>query len=97
MIIQPLKTWPVSKAGLPIWTCTEDAIFYGRLIAKKPDLVLELIRIKKQALDEFDMLYAREKINYSHLMTISLRAQLSREALEEVRRVMGVEEVEQEN
>ena len=82
-----LNTWPLKKNGEPTLTCSEDAIYFGHLISKNNGWILLLKKLRRNAY--FDMAKLKEKVspNFDRLFELSFRAQMYREALEEVERI----------
>lgn len=82
-----LALWPLRKNGEPIFTCSEDAIYYAHLVYDKIERLDQLRRLRKKAY--FDIGYERSKrnINYDRIFDLAVRAQFYRECLEEVQRI----------
>ena len=82
-----LELWPLRKNGEPIFTCTEDAIYFGHLVYDKVEWIDKLTRLRKKAY--FDIAVQRSKTtpSYQRMMDLAVRAQFYREALEEVKRI----------
>jgi len=89
MIALSLKNWPENRKGEPIFTCTEDAFLYGRMVARKGAMVEALSRINGAARREFDKGFERAVPQYTSLLNLAMRMQFTREALEEVERVLN--------
>lgn len=86
-ILTTLSAWPHDRRGLPLFTCTQDALLYAQLIEKHPDKQKMLI-ISRQDL-YIKLRHERNaKIpNAQRMCDLSVKAQLYRECLEEVQRI----------
>lgn len=82
-----LELWPLRVNGEPIFTCSEDAIYFGHLVFDKVEWIDKLTRLRKKAY--FDIGVLRSKVNpdFQRMMDLAVRAQFYRECLEEVRRI----------
>jgi len=82
-----LEVWPLRKNGEPIFTCSEEAIFFSHLIYDKVEWIIYLTRRRKKAYFEIGVLRSQPTPNYQRMMDLAVRAQFFRECLEEVRRI----------
>jgi len=82
-----LDLWPLRVNGDPIFTCTEDAIYFAHLINDRIEWIDKLTRLRKKAY--FDIGIQRTKVtpSYQRMMDLAVRAQFYRECLEEIKRI----------
>lgn len=82
-----LITWPLRKNGEPIITCSEDAIYFGHLISKDVGWIKLLKKFRRNAYYDMAALKKKSTPDFDRLFELSFRAQMYREALEEVERI----------
>lgn len=82
-----LELWPLRKNGEPIFTCTEDAVYYGHLVFDKIEKIDHLRRLRKKAYLDIAMLRAKKKVDYQRIFDLAVRAQFYRECMEEIQRI----------
>lgn len=82
-----LKTWPRRKNGEPIFTCSEDAIFFGHFININTAEINYLKKLRRNCYLDIAVGKKKTNPNYDRLFDLSFRAQMYREALEEVERI----------
>ena len=79
--------WPRTKGDEPIFTCTEQAIYYAHLCSHKPDEIDRLTRLRKGAYARIAEQRAKREPNYQRMMDLACKAQFYRECLEEIQRI----------
>lgn len=82
-----LRTWPRGRNGQPIFTCSEDAIYFAHLAHDQIFWVDMLIRLRKKAYMELAYIRKRAKPDYQKMMDLAVKAQFYRECLEEITRI----------
>ena len=82
-----LNLWPLRKNGEPIFTCSEDAVYFAHLVFDKVEWIDKLTRLRKNAYFDIAVHRSSPKPNYQRMMDLAVRAQFYRECLEEVRRI----------
>ncbi len=80
-------TWPRDPGGNPIFTCTEQAIYYAHLCSHEISEVDRLAYLRKKAYQDIASIRAGPDPNYQIMMDLAFRAQLYRECLEEIARI----------
>jgi len=81
------KSWPRTKSDAPIFTCTEQAIYYAHLCSHEPDEIDRLTRLRKGAYARIAEQRAKRQPDYQRMMDLACKAQFYREALEEITRI----------
>lgn len=79
--------WPRDVEGNPIFTCSEDALFYARLIFTNGDECFNVLRLRCLTLFHLEGFYCKDDPDLDDMMNLAVQAQLYRECLEEVRRI----------
>lgn len=82
-----LDMWPLRVNGEPIFTCTEDAVYFAHLINDRIEWIDKLTRLRKKAYFEIGIQRSKLHPGYQRMMDLSVRAQFYRECLEEVKRI----------
>ena len=85
--ITDLTQWPRTKNGSPIFTCSEEAIFFAHLIFKDETERLKLVHLRRKALFDLKVMRAKATPNYQRMMDLAVKGQFYRECLEEVERI----------
>jgi len=86
-MITDLSQWPRSKAMVPIFTCSEEAIFYAHLIFKDEAERLKLVHLRRKVLFDLKVMRAKPIHNFQRMMDLAVKGQFYRECLEEVERI----------
>lgn len=86
-ILTDLTQWPRTKGGVPVFTCTEDAIFFAHLIFIDANERLRLVHLRRKALFELKVMRSKTSPSYQRMMDLAVKAQFYRECLEEVGRI----------
>lgn len=81
------ESWPRSKSNDPIFTCTEQAIYFAHLASDKIEVVDLLTRLRKRAYFDIGVIRSTPSPNLQRMMDLAFKAQLYREALEEITRI----------
>lgn len=79
--------WPRTPEGEPIFTCSEDALFYANLIFTNVDECFNILRLRCLTLFYLEGFYCRDNPDLDDMMNLAFKAQLYRECLEEIRRI----------
>jgi len=82
------KSWPRTKSDAPIFTCTEQAIYYAHLCSHEPDEIDRLTRLMKVAYARIAEHRSKRQPNYQRMMDLAFKAQMYRECLEEIQRII---------
>lgn len=82
------KKWPRRKSGEILFNTTNEAIIYAHLIFDDKPLVDEMQQSLYAARDELAILAGRENHDLDIHMQVAVKAQIFRECLEEVVRIM---------
>jgi len=82
-----LKTWPRMKNGEPIFTCSEQAIYFAHLASHELEVITLLRRLRKRAYNDIATQRAKVNPNYQRMMDLAVKAQFYRECLEEIQRI----------
>jgi len=85
--VRNYENWPRTKCQDPIFTCSEDAIFYAHLITDKVSERAKLVKLRQHVL--FSLAGMRKNINpnYNRMMELAVKGQFYRECLEELERI----------
>jgi len=86
-IITDLSQWPKSKAGDPVFSCSEEAIFYGHLIFKLKEERLKLVHLRRKLLFDLKVMRSKPVHNFQRMMDLAVKGQFYRECLEEIDRI----------
>ena len=81
------ESWPRTKGGDPIFTCTEQAIYYAHLVSDRIESVALLTKLRKKAYNEIACSRSRANPNFQRMMDLAVKAQFYRECLEEIQRI----------
>lgn len=81
------ETWPMTQSGDPMFTCSEQAIYFAHLVSDRIEMVALLTKLRKRAY--FDIAVQRSKTtpNLQRMMDLAVKAQFYRECLEEITRI----------
>jgi len=79
--------WPRTKGGDPIFTCSEDAIFYAHLIIDKISERTKIAKLRQSVLSMLKGMRANDNPNLQRMMNLAVKGQFYRECLEEVERI----------
>lgn len=79
--------WPRTKRGDPIFSCTEDAIFYGHLIVYEDQERIKIVKLRKRVLFDLKVMRAKTSPNLNRMMELAVKGQFYRECLEELERI----------
>jgi len=85
--ITDLAQWPKTKDAVPIFTCTEDAIFYAQLVFGDEDRRLKLVHFRRSFLYELQVLRSGSSHNLTRVFDLAVKSQFFRECLEELERI----------
>lgn len=85
--ITDFNQWPRTKADHPIFTCSEDAIFYAHLITDKVLERTKIARLRAGVLSDLKLKRSQDNPNLQRMMDLAVKAQFYRECLEEVERI----------
>jgi len=81
------ETWPRTKGNDPIFTCSEDSIFFAHLVSDKIEVINQLTKLRKRAYFDIAVLRSRPTPNLQRMMDLAVKAQFYRECLEEIKRI----------
>ena len=81
------ESWPRSKAGDPMFTCSEQAIYFAHLVSDRIEVFNKLTGLRKRAYTEIAFLRAGDHPNFQRMMDLACKAQFYRECLEEIKRI----------
>lgn len=87
-----LDDWPRRKNGELIFSNTNEAIYYANLVEDRLAAYYLLKKWRKNAYQNIEMLRSKPSINYNRIFDLAVRAQLYREAMEEIQRLNEVEQ-----
>jgi len=79
--------WPRTKANDPIFTCSEDAIYFAHLASDKIQMITLLTKLRKRAYFDIMEQRSKDKPNYQRMLDLAVKAQFYRECLEEITRI----------
>jgi len=86
-MITDLTQWPRSKNGAPIFTCSEEAIFFAHLIFKLEEERLKLVHLRRNVLFDLKVMRSKPTHNFQRMMDLAVKGQFYRECLEEIERI----------
>ena len=69
-----LQNWPRSRGGAPIFTCTEEAIYFAHLCSHEQDEIDALTRLRKGAYQAIAELRSRREPNYQRMLDLAVKA-----------------------
>lgn len=81
------ESWPRTQAGDPMFTCTEQAIYFAHLVSDKIEVVDLLKKLRKRAYYDIATQRAKPTPNHQKMLDLAVKAQLYRECLEEITRI----------
>jgi len=81
------ENWPTTQAGDPMFTCSEQAIYFAHLASDKIEVVDLLTKLRKRAYFDIGVIRATARPNLQRMMDLAVKAQFYREALEEIIRI----------
>lgn len=81
------ENWPRDAGGNPIFTSTEQAIFYAHLCSHEPDEIYRLTMLRKGAYARIAEQRTKREPNLQRMMDLAVKAQFYRECLEEITRI----------
>lgn len=82
------KRWPRRKSGEIFFKTTHDAIFYANLIYDDKPLIDEIEKFRLAARKQLVIMRQKNNQNLNLMFEIAVKAQMFRECLEEVTRIM---------
>jgi len=82
-----LEDWPRMKSGDIIFKSTKEAIYYANLVDDRLVAYDLLKKWRKKTLANISFLKSVKPFNFNRLMDLAVRAQLYREAMEEIQRI----------
>jgi len=82
-----LNDWPRRKNGELIFTTTNEAIYFANLTDDSLASYDLLKKWRKNAYQNISRLRSMKSINYNRIFDLAVRAQLYREAMEEIQRL----------
>jgi len=86
-----LDNWPRRKNGELVFDSTNEAIYYAHLPIDRLSAYDLLKKWRKNALQNLERLKTLKPVNYNRMFDLAVRAQLYREAMEEIERLNTVE------
>ncbi|MBA7494440.1 hypothetical protein ES702_05016 [subsurface metagenome] len=81
------ESWPRTKSGDFIFTCTEQAIYFAHLASDKIETTRNLVRLRKRFYVDIATQRAKPTPNHQRMMDLAVKAQFYRECLEEITRI----------
>lgn len=81
------ESWPRTKAGDPMFNCTEQAIYFAHLVSDRIEMVALLTKLRKRAYFDIAVQRSKPTHNYQRMMDLAVKAQFYRECLEEIQRI----------
>ena len=85
-----LADWPRRKGGELIFRTSNEAIYFATLVENRLEAIDLLTGWRKKTLEDISGLKETQGPNYDRLFDLACRAQLYREAMEEIER-LGME------
>jgi len=82
-----LEDWPRMKSGDIIFKSTEEAIYYANLVDDRLVAYDLLKKWRKNTYQNLTALRAKKPMSYNRIFDLAVRAQLYREAMEEIKRL----------
>ena len=80
-------TWPRGKNGEMIFADTNEAIHYANIVREKQVAYNLLKKWRRNAYQNLEFEKTKKPINYDKMFDLAVRAQLYREAMEEIQRI----------
>jgi len=81
------ESWPRTIKGDPIFTSTEQAIYFAHLVSDKIEIVNLLTELRKKAYFGIEVQRSKAQPSYNIIMNLAVKAQFYRECLEEIVRI----------
>jgi len=81
------ETWPRTKGGDPIFTCSEDSIFYAHLITDSVSEIANLVKLRQKVFSHLKIMRSRNNPSMQKMMDLAVKGQFYRECLEELERI----------
>lgn len=81
------ESWPRTQGDDPIFTCSEEAIYYAHLCSDEKDEINRLTMLRRAAYQGIAKLRAARQPNYQRMMDLAVKAQFYRECIEEIGRI----------
>jgi len=81
------ESWPRTQAGDPIFTSSEQAIYFAHLCSHNEGQISQLTILRKKAYQAIAEQRAKRQPNYQRMLDLAVKAQLYRECLEEITRI----------
>lgn len=85
--ITDLAHWPRTRFGDPIFSSTEDAIFYAHLIINNESYRLKIARLREKVLSDLKVIRSIDPTNLQLMFDLAVKSQFYRECLEEAERI----------
>lgn len=85
--VTDFNQWPRTKSLDPIFTCSEDAIFYAHLITDKVSERTKIAKLRAWSLFKLKAMREQHNPNLQRMMDLAVKGQFYRECLEEVERI----------
>lgn len=86
-IISSLKDWPTTKAGEPIFQCSEDGNFYANLISKNEKEIKIIREAYSNRRKQVKAMRDNGSEDFNTLYRLACQGQFYRECLDEVDRI----------
>ena len=80
-------TWPKNKDGEPMFTCSEDAIFYAQMAVNDTGVIENLKFYREKLHRKIKVERARVNPNLDRMMLYATKGQYFRECWEEIERI----------
>ena len=81
------ESWPRTKTNDPIFTCSEQAIYFAHLVSDNMEMVNRLTELRKSAYFDIGVIRSTPSPNLQRMMDLAFKSQLYRECLEEIQRI----------
>jgi len=81
------ESWPRDAGGNPIFTCSEQAIYYAHLVSDRIEIIDLLKHLRKRSYIDIGLERSKITPNFQRMMDLAFKAQLYRECLEEITRI----------
>lgn len=85
--ITDFNQWPRTKGEDPIFTCSEDAIFYAHLIAGEVQERTRIAKLRKKVVFDLKVKRFEAVPNLQRMMDLAVKGQYYRKCLEELERI----------
>lgn len=86
-IARSFETWPRTETGEPLFTCSEDAIFYAHIIFNNYIERVNIAILRSVVIDTLQGMRKNVIPNIDRMMDLAVKGQFYRECLEEVERI----------